>query len=147
MEKNKYKEVVNRHTPKENVLYNTLIAFIIGGLMGVLGELLIEAYAYYFSIPTSQAPIFMIVTLIFIGCLFTCIGFFDKWVSFCKCGLIIPITGFAHAMTSSILDYKNEGFIYGMGSNVFKLAGSVILYGVVSAWFFGMIRYIIGGGV
>lgn len=58
MEKNKYKEVVNRHTPKENVLYNTLIAFITGGLMGILGELLIDAYTYYFSIPTSQASIF-----------------------------------------------------------------------------------------
>ena len=145
MEKNKYKEVVNRHTPKENVLYNTLIAFIIGGLMGVLGELLIEAYAYYFSIPTSQASIFMIVTLIFIGCLFTCIGFFDKWVSFCKCGLIIPITGFAHAMMSAALEYRKEGLVTGIGANMFKLAGSVIIFGVVSAYLFGLLRLILFG--
>ena len=63
-----------------------------------------------------------------------------------KMGLIIPITGFAHSMQSSILDYKKEGPIYGFGSNVFKLAGSVILYGVVSAYVFGLIRFIIFGG-
>ena len=57
----------------------------------------------------------------------------------------IPITGFAHSMTSAALDYRKEGLIYGIGSNIFKLAGSVILYGVVSAWLFGMIRYFIGG--
>ena len=74
----------------------------------------------------------------------TALGFFDKWVTKFKCGLLIPITGFAHSMTSAAMDYKNEGPIYGIGSNVFKLAGSVILYGVVSAWIFGMIRYLIG---
>ena len=145
MEKNKYSEIVNRHTPKENVLYNTLIAFITGGLMGVLGQLLIGAYTYYFSIPTSQASIFMIVTLIFVGCLLTCIGFFDKWVSFCKCGLIIPITGFAHAMMSAALEYRKEGLVTGIGANMFKLAGSVIIFGVVGAYVFGLLRLILFG--
>ena len=73
------------------------------------------------------------------------VGFFDKLVTMFKCGLLIPITGFAHSMTSSALDYKEEGLIYGIGSNMFKLAGSVIIYGVVSAWIFGMIRFLIGG--
>ena len=145
MEKNKYNEIVNRHTPKENVLYNTLIAFITGGLMGVLGELLIDAYTYYFSIPTSQASIFMIVTLIFVGCLLTCIGFFDKWVGFCKCGLIIPITGFAHAMMSAALEYRKEGLVTGIGANMFKLAGSVILFGIVSSFFLVLLRVMLYG--
>ena len=55
-----------------------------------------------------------------------------------RCGLLIPITGFAHSMTSSSLDYKNEGLIYGIGSNMFKLAGNVIVYGIVSAWTFAL---------
>ncbi len=88
----------------------------------------------------------MIMTLVFIACLFTAFGFFDNWVAFAKCGLIIPITGFAHSMTSSGMEYRKEGPIYGVGSNVFKLAGSVIFYGVVSAWTFGMIRLLIMGG-
>ena len=95
-------------------------------------------------ISRSDASTFMIVFFIFVSSLCTALGFFDKLVTKFKCGLLIPITGFAHSMTSAALDYKNEGPIYGVGSNVFKLAGSVILYGVVSAWFFGMIRYLIG---
>ena len=103
-------------------------------------------YVVWFDISTKDASSFMLVTLIFIACLFTALGFFDKWVTFCKCGLIIPITGFAHSMMSAGLEYKKEGPIFGLGSNVFKLAGSVILYGVVSAWFFGLLRLVIMGG-
>ena len=88
----------------------------------------------------------MMITLIFIASLCTALGFFDNLVNFARCGLLIPITGFAHSMTSAAIDYRKEGPIYGLGSNIFKLAGSVILYGVVSAWFFGMIRLLIGGG-
>ena len=87
----------------------------------------------------------MISTLIFLACLFTALGFFDKFVNFARMGAIIPITGFAHSMQSAALDYKNEGFIYGFGSNMFKLAGSVILYGILGAYVFGCIRYLIGG--
>jgi len=147
MEKKVYKEIVNKHKPKENRIQNAVIAFTIGGMMGAIGELLIELYSYYLDISTKDATVFMIVTLVFIACLFTALGFFDKWVTFAKCGLIIPITGFAHSMMSSGMEYKKEGPIYGIGSNIFKLAGSVILYGTVSAWFFGMIRYFFFGGV
>ena len=89
----------------------------------------------------------MIVILVFISSICNALGFFDKLVSKLKCGLLIPITGFAHSMTSATLDYRKEGPISGFGSNMFKLAGSVILYGVVSAWFFGMIRYLLGGKI
>ena len=145
MEKRKYQGIVKKYTPKENRIYNGLVAFVVGGLMGILGELLMELYSYYLNIPTKEASVFMIVTLIFIGCLFTCLGFFDRVVHFAKCGLIIPITGFAHAMQSAALEYRKEGMIMGIGSNMFKLAGSVIVFGVVSAYVFGLIRYIIMG--
>ncbi len=146
MEKNKYKELVKKYTPKENRLYNTMIAFFTGGIMGIIGQALIDVYTNILYIPTKEASVFMIVTLIFIGCLFTCFGFFDKWVNFCKCGLIIPITGFAHAMMSAALEYRKEGLVTGIGANMFKLAGSVIIYGVVSAYVFGILRLIIMGG-
>lgn len=139
----KYKEIVNKHTPKEN-FSNSLIAFLVGGFMGLLGEALVDIYSYFFHMSSSDATILMIITLIFFGCLFTCLGFFDKFVTFAKCGLIIPITGFAHAMMSAALEYKKEGFVTGIGANMFKLAGSVIIYGVIGAYFFGFIRLIIG---
>lgn len=113
--------------------------------MGTLGEILIELYSYFLNIPTKEASVFMIVTLIFIGCFLTCLGFFDKVVHFAKCGLIVPITGFAHAMQSAALEYRKEGMVLGIGANMFKLAGSVIIFGVVSAYVFGLLRIIIGG--
>lgn len=146
MEKANYEKIVNKHKPTETRAQNAFIAFVTGGLVGVIAELITEVYVVWFDISTKDASSFMLVTLIFIACLFTALGFFDKWVTFCKCGLIIPITGFAHSMMSAGLEYKKEGPIFGLGSNVFKLAGSVILYGVVSAWFFGLLRLIIMGG-
>lgn len=145
MEKNKYKNLVSSHTPKEDTLYNSLIAFVIGGIMGVIGQGLIDLYSYLFNVSTSEASILMIVTLIFLGCLFTCFGFFDKWVNFAKCGLIVPITGFAHAMMSAALEYRKEGMVTGLGASMFKLAGSVIIFGVVSAYLFGLLRLLIMG--
>ena len=144
MEKYKYKDIVNYNTPKENTLLNALVAFISGGVMGLIGNFLVNFYSSMLSIPTSDASVFMIITLIFFGCLFTALGFFDEWVRFCKCGLIIPITGFAHSMMSASLEYKKEGLITGIGANMFKLAGTVIIYGVVSAYIFGLIRLVIG---
>lgn len=146
MDKNKYKQIVDKYTPKENILFNALIAFIIGGFMGIIGQGLIDLYSYFLDISTNSAATLMIVTLVFLGCLLTCLGFFDKMVNFAKCGLIIPITGFAHAMMSAALEYRKEGLVTGIGANMFKLAGSVIVFGVVGAYFFGLIRLIILGG-
>ena len=147
MEKNDYKKIVSKYKAKENRVKNGIVAFVVGGLIGCVAEFLIQVYSYFLDISTQDASVFMIVTLIFVASLFTALGFFDKMVNFARCGLIIPITGFAHSMISAGLEYKKEGLIYGIGSNIFKLAGSVILYGVVSAWFFGMIRYFLFGGV
>jgi len=147
MEKRLYDKLVQQHKPKEHRAQNAFIAFVVGGIMGVIGQLLVEFYSYYLDLSTSDASIFMIITLIFFASLFTALGFFDKWVKFARCGLIIPITGFAHSMTSSAIEYKKEGFVTGLGANMFKLAGTVILYGVVSAYIFGFIRLIIMGGV
>ena len=144
MEKRKYQSIVNKYTPKENRIYNSMIAFIIGGLMGMLGQFLIDLYSYFLNIPSKEASVFMIVTLIFLGCLFTCLGFFDRFVHFAKCGLIVPITGFAHAMQSAALEYRKEGIVLGLGSNIFKLCGSVIMLGVVSAYGFGLLRLLMG---
>ena len=146
MDKKKYQKIVDKHKATESRGLNLLIAFVVGGIVGALGQFLIEFYSYYLNISTKDAAVFMIVTLIFFATLFTALGFFDKWVTFAKCGLIIPITGFAHSMASAGIEYKKDGPIYGLGSNLFKLSGSVILYGIVSAWAFGLIRYLLLGG-
>ena len=146
MEKKVYDELVKKNKPKEDCIKNETIAFITGGLMGVLAEFLIQFYSYIFEIPSKEAGTFMIITLIFVGCILTCFGFFDNWVKFCGAGLIVPITGFAHAMMSAALDYRKEGMVNGLGANMFKLAGSVIIFGVVSAYVFGLIRLMLFEG-
>ena len=143
----KYDEIVERHKPTEQRSKNSLIAFLIGGLVGAIGEGLIQIYCSIWHISRTVSSVYMIITLIFIAALATAIGFFDKWVNFARCGLLIPITGFSHSMMSAALEYKREGPIFGIGSNTFKLAGSVIVYGVVSAWTFGLISLIIGGSL
>ncbi|MDO4963557.1 MAG: stage V sporulation protein AC [bacterium] len=145
MEKSKYQKIVKKYTPKPPILKNGVVAFIIGGIMGVLGNFLVNFYSYSFDLSSKDASVFMIITLVFLGCLLTCLGFFDKWVNFAKCGLIVPITGFAHAMMSAALEYRKEGLVTGVGANMFKLAGSVIIFGVVSAYIFGLLRIIIMG--
>ncbi len=147
MKQQKYELIAKEHQAKNPKLKNATIAFLIGGLIGMLGEGLIELLCNIFHISRNNAGTIMIVIVIFLASLSTALGFFDKLVTKCKCGLLIPITGFAHSMTSAALDYKKEGPIYGIGSNIFKLAGSVILYGIVAAWFFGMIRYLLGGRI
>ncbi len=146
MEKNRYQKLVKKYKPKENRLFNGLIAFVVGGLMGVVGQFLVEFYVGALDISTKEAGTFMIITLIFVGCLLTCFKFFDKWVHFAKAGLFVPITGFAHAMMSAALEYKKEGFVTGIGASMFKLTGSVIIFGVVSAYVFGLIRLLLFGG-
>jgi len=147
MEREIYKKIVDKHKPKEDTFKNELIAFLVGGLVGVLAQVMTDIYSYILNIPSPDASTFTIVTIIFIGCLLTCLGFFDNIVRKCGAGLIVPITGFAHSMMSAALEFRKEGLINGIGANMFKLAGSVIVYGVVSAYIFGLIRYLLFGGV
>ena len=129
-----YLKIVKKNCPKENVFYNALTAFLVGGLLGIIGQGLIDLYQIIFDISLNEASTLMIISLIFISCLLTSLGFFDKLVTKAKCGLIIPITGFAHAMQSCALEYRREGLITGIGSNIFKLTGSVIAFGIFSAY-------------
>lgn len=145
MKNTKYEKIADKHKADKHILRNATIAFIIGGLVGMLGEGIIELLIKMFDLSRQVASTYMIILFIFVASLFTALGFFDKLVSVCRCGLIVPITGFAHSMTSAFMDYRKEGLIYGVGANAFKLAGTVIVYGVLSAWLFGMIRFMIGG--
>lgn len=146
MNKERYKEITNKIVPKEDKLKNGLIAFLTGGIIGFIGQLIVFILENNFDIKHKDATSIMLVILIFIASLLTAMGVFDNLVTKAKAGLIVPITGFAHAMTSAMLDYKKEGLVTGIGTNAFKLTGSVILYGVVSAYVFGIIRYLFFGG-
>lgn len=128
-----YQDLVNSVTPKENKWKNMIIAFISGGVIGSVSEILVRVFDVNM----------MLIIWIVIAAILTGMGIFDSLVDKFKMGLIIPITGFSHSVTSSSLEYKNEGLVTGIGSNCFKLAGSVILYGVISATVFALVRSLI----
>ena len=143
MEKQEYKRLVKKYTPKEDRLKNALKAFGYGGLMGVLAELIGKVLKVIFKLPTVEATTWMMIIFIFLACFLTALGIFDKTVTYLKSALIIPITGFAHSLTSATMDYKKDGLITGIGANCFKLAGSVILYGIISAFILTIIGVLI----
>ena len=145
MEKKEYQELVKSITPKENNLKNSLIAFVVGGLLGVLCTITNEILITTFKIGETESMIWTVIILIGVSSLLTALGFFDHWEKKAKCGLIIPTSGFAHSITSSALDYRKDGLITGLGSNFFKLAGSVLLYGILSGFLFAVIKVVFYG--
>lgn len=140
MNNRKYQKIVEDITPKENRLYNMAVAFFIGGLIGLIGTILYLNFNKMYNEELSIS--FMLLILIIVTAVLTGLGVSDTLFLKAKCGLIIPITGFAHSISSSLIDYKKEGYI-NMGSNAFKLAGSVLLYGIVSAVFFTLLKVIL----
>ncbi len=146
MKNQEYQEFIKKYTPKPKVAKNGLIAFLVGGLLGLFSEILLELYMFFLHLPRKESGILVILTLIIVASILTALGIFDILVSKVKSALIIPITGFAHSITSAAIEYKNEGLILGIGSNIFKLAGSVLLYGVVAVYLFGILRILIIGG-
>lgn len=143
MKKQEYLKVVEECTAKDKKLINYVNSFTVGGLIGFLGEGIKMICTNYYHLPVSEAISYVLVILIFISCLCTGLGFFDDIVSKFRCGIVIPITGFAHSIMSSALDYKNDGLITGVGANFFRLAGSVLLYGIVSGFICAVIKVII----
>ncbi len=143
VKKEEYLKLVEKVTPKENKMENAINSFVMGGVLGFLAECIKLFLVNVFSIPVRDAIGWMLLIFIFLATLFTSLGFMDSLVSKFKSGLIIPITGFAHSITSSILDYRKDGFVTGIGSNVFKLAGSVLLYGILFAFIMAIVKVIL----
>ena len=145
MNKKEYQKIVDECSTKNNKLKNYLIASLIGGGMSLLAEVLVTIMETSCHLSNKEAVTWMMVIVVFLACAFTALGFFDKWVAKARAGLIIPVTGFAHSIQSSVLDYKKDGLVTGMGANTFKLAGSVIVYGILAAFFLVLIKVIIYG--
>lgn len=144
MDKKEYKKIVKAKSPKENKLKNLITSFFIGGLCGFIGQLLTDIFNKLLHFSINDSYMLTMICFVLIGSVLTGLGFFDKVVSFSKCGLIVPTTGFAHAMTSAAMDSRNEGLVKGIGGSIFKLTGSIILYGIVVAFFASLLKVIIG---
>ncbi|NBJ63669.1 SpoVA/SpoVAEb family sporulation membrane protein [bacterium c-19] len=146
MDQKRLQDTAKAHVPKTHKGKNALVAFISGGVIGAIGQGLCYVYMQSFEIDKETALPMVIVTIILITAITTGFGIYDKAAQYCGAGLFIPISGFANSLTSAAMEGKSEGPIYGIGSNMFKLAGSVLTYGIASAFFFGALRYLLFGG-
>lgn len=141
MNHQQYHNYSDKHHVKTNKRMKILIAFLSGGTLSILGQLLFDVLLNYFS--KDNATILTTLSFILVASLLTGLGVYDKIAKIAGAGLFIPITGFSNSLTSSAIECKNEGLIYGIGSNMFKLAGSVITYGIVSAITLSAITYLV----
>lgn len=136
-----YKQQIKSYQPKVSIITNCMKAFIIGGLICMIGQGIQNIYISFFNFTESSATNPTIVTIILLAALFTGIGVFDKLGQFAGAGTLIPVTGFANSMASAALEHKSEGLVLGIANNMFKIAGTVLVYGVVAAAIIGFIRF------
>lgn len=142
-QKENYKEAAKQYQPKTHYFTNSLRAFFSGGLICLIGQCLQTFFIHYFHFTKETAGNPTVATLILIASLLTGLGLYDKIGAFGLAGTLIPVTGFANAVTSAALEHKSEGIIFGIATNLFKLAGAVIVFGVVSSAILGVIRLMI----
>ena len=143
MKTKKYEEVIKNHEIKPNYLKNAAVSFFFGGLICVGGQLLIEMYIHWLGFVRDTASTLALVTVILLASILTGLGVYDEFGQIAKAGAFVPITGFANSLTSAALESKSEGIVLGIATNLFKLAGAVIVFAVVSAYVFGIIRYLL----
>lgn len=143
MDAKSYQQTVDQLAPKRPVLKNCMKAFLTGGIICGIGQLISFFYMYFFPFTerTSSNP--TVSTIIFITMLLTGFGVYKKIGQFGGAGSAVPVTGFGNAVISAAIEHKSEGFILGVGGNIFKLAGSVIVYGVFSAFIVALIKTIL----
>ncbi len=143
MNKLTYKNVVDSTKTNNNKIKRLLFAFLGGGAIALIGQSIYDFLFYIARIDGKDAITLMLVIIIAITALLTGLGVFDKIAQYLGAGSFIPISGFSNALTSAALESKSEGLIYGIGSNMFKLAGSVVTYGIVSAYLLGILKYVV----
>ncbi|MDI3533841.1 MAG: stage sporulation protein [Thermosediminibacterales bacterium] len=135
----RYQEKVRKLQPRPTLFRNAILAFITGGIVCVIGQFITDLYKMLLGLSSAEAGNPAVATMIFIGALLTGLGVFDNLAKYAGAGLAVPVTGFANSVVSSALEFKREGLVLGVGSKMFMLAGSVITFGVVTAFFIGLI--------
>nr|WP_321023716.1 stage V sporulation protein AC [Clostridium neonatale] len=141
--KNKYKQMAKEATPKSEIFKNCLKAFLVGGIICDIGQLImniIESFGY----PKEQVMNIVPIIMVFIGAVLTGTGIYGKIASFGGAGTVVPITGFSNAVVAPAIEFKKEGYIFGVAAKMFTIAGPVLVYGIGTSVIIGIIYYVIG---
>lgn len=141
--KQEYQDYVEQMTPKKNLLWQMIKAFVVGGLICVLGQIILNVAADQFALDKESAGAWCSMLLVLLSVIFTGLNLYQKLGAFAGAGALVPITGFANSMASAAIEYQKEGQVFGIGAKIFTIAGPVILYGICSSWLFGLIYWIL----
>lgn len=135
--KKEYQNYVKQVTPTHNLLLQMVKAFLMGGMICIIGQAILE-YAGSLSLDKDTAGIWCSVIMVFLSAFLTGFGIYAKLTNWGGAGALVPITGFANSVAAAAIEYKKEGQVFGVGSKIFIIAGPVILYGIFSSWVLGL---------
>ncbi|MEJ8546818.1 stage V sporulation protein AC [Brevibacillus borstelensis] len=141
-----YQQLAKRHEPPRPLVRNFTRAFLTGGVICLIGQGLQEMFIRYFDFTEKTAGNPTVAVLIFASALLTGLGVYDRIAQWAGAGTSVPVTGFANSIASAAIEHRSEGFVLGVGGNMFKLAGSVIVFGVFSAFVIGIVKTLIKMG-
>jgi stage V sporulation protein AC len=143
MEKETYKKFADAHAPRSPLGKDCLFAFLFGGTICLIGEILRNVYLNLCHMSEEDAGTLTSVTLILAAVILTGLGIFDRIAKIAGAGTLVPITGFANAVVSPAIDSHAEGLILGVGAKIFTVAGPVLLYGTLAGGVYGVIYWIV----
>lgn len=144
MSPKEYQAFAKTREPSRSIFGNCLKAFLIGGLICVLGQCIQEMFIHLMGMSKEDAGDPTVAVLILTSVILTSLGVYDKIAQWAGAGSAVPVTGFANSMCSAALEHRSEGLVLGVGANMFKLAGSVIVFGTVAAFFVGIAHLLLG---
>lgn len=137
-----YQEYVQKNSPKTNLPLQMAKAFVMGGLICCIGQLIVNVAGSQFGIDKETAAGWCSMLLILLSAVLTGFNLYGGLVKWGGAGALVPITGFANSVVASAIEYKTEGQVFGIGCKIFTIAGPVILYGIFTSWVLGVIYWI-----
>lgn len=140
--KQAYAEYVKQVTPKNNLAMQMLKAFVVGGIICVIGQVILNVAKNKYGLDQDTAGSWCAMLLVLASSVLTGLNLYQKLVKFGGAGALVPITGFANSVASTAIEYQKEGQVYGIGCKIFTIAGPVILYGIFTSWVLGVIYWI-----
>lgn len=138
-----YEEYVKMITPTHNLYLQMLKAFIVGGIICMIGQFLLDFASNQLGMDKEMAGSFCSLILVFISVLLTGLNIYPSIVKFGGAGALVPITGFANSVAAPAVEFKKEGQVFGIGCKIFTIAGPVILYGIFTSWVLGICYWLI----
>lgn len=135
-----YKNLTKSLTPKPTILKNIIWAFLVGGIICAIGQIIIN-FLVLFGLARTEASVATTAIMIFLGALLTGLGVYDNIGKYAGAGSVVPVTGFANSIVSPALEYKREGYVMGVGARLFTIAGPVLVYGIATSIVVGVIYF------